>query len=118
MAETINKSLVAPVNGVKMCGSTGTDGSGAQTFNWITIPNNLVATFQFLLNGSLVTDMQMKIEACNIGGEASPETLVTVDASGSVVTHTDTDGFDRFRVVVIQQGANGEGSQVRLSSRV
>ena len=108
---------MAPVNGLKMCGASGTNGSGTQTFDWVTIPNNLVATFQFLLNGSLVTHMQLKIQACNIGGEASPEDLVTVDASGSTVTHTDTDGFDRFRVVVLQQDANGAGSQVRLSSR-
>lgn len=117
MAETINKSLMSPVNGVKMCSAVGTDGSGVQTFDWFTIPNNLVATFQFLLRGTLVTHIQLKVQACNVGGESSPEDLVTVDASGAVVSHTNTEGFDKFRIVVLQQDGNGIRSQVRMSSR-
>jgi len=118
MAETINVSQMAPVNGLKMMGETGSDGSGPQTFGWITIPNALTTTFQFLLVGTFAAHMTLKIQGCVVGGEASPEDLVTVDASGATVTDTQANkSYDKFRVVVTAQTAAGTGSQVRVSSR-
>jgi len=112
-----NPSQIAPCNGVEMCGENGTSGTGAEVFEWINIPNALVTTVQFLLKGTGPTDITMELQACVVGGESNPDIVATIDPTTSLFYTIENTAYDRFRINVTAQDADGTGSQALISSR-
>lgn len=110
----INRSQMAPCNGVKMCDDAGLAASGAQ--EWITIPNGSIVTFQFLLEGG-AGDADVDIEVALIGGEAEPEVIVSRDPTSEAMFTAADVAYDQYRVNCTSYAGPGAGSQVLVSAR-
>lgn len=111
----VNRNQMAPVNGLELCGEDGA--TQVETFDWVTIPNASIFSFQNMCNGAGGADCTIEVQACMIGGENNPETLVTMDATTGIMHHESDKAFDRIRADVTAYGAPGSGSNVLMSCR-
>ena len=113
-----NLSNPAPCNGVRMCGETGTTGTGVENMDWITLPDASIVTMQCMLKGTNGTHITVVLQACVRGGEASPTTIATKDPTSlDMFATVNGAAYDRYRVRVSAQTVAGAGSQVYLSAR-
>jgi hypothetical protein len=106
----------APCTGVKMCGEKGLSATGVQTA--IILQNAKVVTFQALIQGTLITDIVIKIYGSLEGGQSAGDVLSTLNpTSVSKYVHVVDKAYDRLWVDCTTYTAAGKGSQVLMSAR-
>jgi len=109
-----NRNQIAPCNGIDLAGTPIT-GTGAKA--WVTVPNGKIFTLQPVLNGAS-GDCDVDIEACVIGGEATPETIASFIPTDTDMVTVPNVAYDRIRINVTSfNSPAGDDSDVLLSVR-
>jgi len=103
-------------NGVKLCGSVGVQSAGEKP--WFQMGSASELYFLMQINGVLAGDIVINIEACLMGGEASPTVIVTLNPTSGILKVEEPDvAYDRVRVNVTSLLDEGKGSQILMSGR-
>lgn len=112
----MNRSQSSSITGADLVGKGGAQEVG--TYAWFDTLEAKDFVLDFELNGSLVDDVEIAVQACLIGGESNPKVIGSLNPTATGFTIVEAlKAYDRIRAVVTKLSTAGKGSQVVLSGR-